>query len=162
MARRVFRVAAFIVAALVIFNAGMYVGYRKAAFTYRWSDNYYQNFAGPSRLHATGTGSMGMMLAGSPGGLIDGHGLFGTVMRVDQSGIVIEDRDGAEKVVAVPADALIREQGGTLALKDLKQGDKVVILGQPEASGQVTAHLVRVLPSSFGPMEASSSEKRQP
>ena len=32
---------------LLIFQAGIFIGYRKAAFSYRWGENHYQTFGGP-------------------------------------------------------------------------------------------------------------------
>ena len=39
-------VAIFVVIVL-IFGAGMFVGGMKARFSYRWAENYHENFGGP-------------------------------------------------------------------------------------------------------------------
>ena len=42
----VFGIAGLIVI-LLVFKVGTLIGFRKANFSYKWGENYHQNFAGP-------------------------------------------------------------------------------------------------------------------
>ena len=48
---KTFKMVLLAIAALVVllfvFKTGVFVGYRKAEYSYRWGENYHRNFAGP-------------------------------------------------------------------------------------------------------------------
>ena len=74
-----------VIAAALIFQAGVWTGYRKAAFSFGWGDKYYRSFGGPR----------GQFAPGMPrGGFPDAHGSAGRVIKIDLPTLVIQDRDG--------------------------------------------------------------------
>ncbi|MFH1393188.1 MAG: hypothetical protein ABIG73_02310 [Patescibacteria group bacterium] len=130
----------------LIFGGGMYIGYRKARFSYQWGENYHKNFGGPRG---------GFM--GDFGGkdLINANGVAGQIMKIDNSTLVIRGRDNVEKIVAVKDDTVINRLNETVKLNALKIGDFVVVIGEPNDDGQIDAKFLRTIPapaSSTAPM----------
>ena len=127
-----------VVLTLLIFQAGMFVGYRKAAFTYRFGDNYYRAFgnAGPGeRFFASRGGPF-------PGGLIEGHGVAGKIVSINLPTFVVTGPDDIEKVILIGDGTRIRRFDTTLSSSDLKVDDFTVILGSPNDNSQIEAKLI--------------------
>ncbi len=138
----------------LVFSSGMYIGYRKARFSYQWGENYHKNFGGPR------DGFMGDF-----GGkdLINANGVAGQIMKIDNSTLVIRSRDNVEKIVAVKDDAVINRLNETVKLNALKIGDFVVVIGEPNDDGQIDAKFLRTIPtaaSSSMPMMRQRSPMR--
>jgi len=132
----------FVVA--VIFQAGVWTGYRKAAFSFRWGDKYYRSFGGPR----------GEFAPGLPHGAFpDAHGSAGRVVKIELPTLVIQDRDGAEKVVLIKDDTVIRRFRDEIAPEDVRVDDFVVIIGEPNEQSQIEAKLIRLMapPPDSGP-----------
>lgn len=127
------------VIALLIFQAGAVIGYRKADFYSRWGENYHRNFGGPPGGFVRGMGI-------SPAALPNSHGTFGQVIKIEPSGFAVESSEGVEKTVIAKDDFLIRRFRDNIGLNDLKAGDFVVVIGDPNNQGQIEAKLIRVLP----------------
>jgi hypothetical protein len=134
-------VGGFIVLALV-FGLGVFVGDRRANFSYKWAEEYHRNFGGPQ--------------GGFLGNFIDmdkrlpnANGSFGQIIKtdVDEGTITIKDIDSLEKEILTSARTSIVFQRNNLEISDLKVGDSVVIIGEPTNAGQIAAELIRVMPS---------------
>ncbi len=125
---KTFRVALYAVGgalvAALIFHAGVAVGYRKARFSYRWGENYHR--------------MMGR-------DLLNAHGTFGKIIKVDASSILVQGRDDAEKTILVKEDTVIRRFRETITFGDLQVDDAVVVVGKPNNVGQIEAKLIRVM-----------------
>jgi hypothetical protein len=130
----------------LVFGGGMYVGYRKARFSYQWGENYHKNFGGPRG---------GFM--GDFGGkdLINANGVAGQIMKIDPSTssgqspvLVIRGRDNVEKIVVIKNDTVINRLNETVKLSALKVGDFVVVIGEPNDNGQIDAKFLRTIPES--------------
>jgi RNase P/RNase MRP subunit p29 len=119
-------------AVLLIFSFGVFVGEQKARFSYRWGENYHRFFGGPP---------IGL---GRPKGFFGGHGTVGTVVKKEKNQLIIRGPDNAEKVVLVTKNTYILKWRQKLALKEIKVGDRLVVLGQPNKRGQIKAGLIRV------------------
>lgn len=131
---------------LLFFSLGMFVGFKKANFSFMWGENYHRNFAGPR----------GGFLEDFMGrDFIDSHGVFGQIIKIDESTIAIKDKDGVEKIILVNNDTTIKSPGGDIKIGDLRVNDIVVVIGDPNASGQIEAKLIRLMPppkeTSFNP-----------
>jgi len=126
-----------------VFTLGAAIGYRKARFSYAWGENYNRNFGGPRE------GFMGNFARDFSGrDLIDAHGTFGQIMRIDSSTLVIKGPDNVEKSVLIKDDTTIQRLRETIKPGDLKINDSVVIIGSPNNSGQIEAKFIRVMPYS--------------
>lgn len=124
--------------AFLIFQAGMFVGFHKAVFGHDWRENYSQNF-GPAR------GGHGMN--GLPENFPNAHGAIGKIITVTLPTIILEDRDGTEKIVLVTDDTKIRQMREEGTSSDLKLDSYVVVIGSPNDKGQIVAKLIRILPA---------------
>ncbi len=139
---------------LLAFQAGIMVGFKKADFSYRWGENYHQNFAGPR-----GGFFDGMMRDFSDRDFIGAHGVFGQIMKIDGSTLVIKGQDNVEKIVLVKEDTVIERFRETVKLSDLKIDDYITIIGEPNEAGQIEAKLIRIIPA---PPQASLNGQKQP
>lgn len=127
-----------IIAVLLIFQAGMFVGFKKAGFSYQWGENYARNFAGPRG---------GIINDMRGGDFMGAHGVFGEIIKNDNTSLIIKGEDGTERAVSVGADTLINKFKDKIAVGDLKINDRVSVIGAPNSSGQIEAKLIRVLPA---------------
>jgi hypothetical protein len=127
---------------LFIFQAGVAVGYRKAAFAFRFGDNYYRAF-----------GDHGPRLFQVPvsGGFIEAHGAAGRVVSINLPTFVMADRDNLEKVVLISDDTIVRRLDETVQPSDLLIDDFAVVLGSPNEDSQIEAKLIRIFPLPLKP-----------
>lgn len=123
---------------LVVFGAGVAVGYRNGLFASRFGEDYYHNFIGGR--------SMGMPMMGMPP--VGGHGAIGTVMSVGSSTIITKDLNGNEQSIVVDGKTSIRRANQTIALGSIVDGDHVAVIGDPNGSGQIYARFIRVFDAS--------------
>jgi len=144
--------------ALFIFQAGVFVGFRKASFAYQYGDNYYQMFEGRGPENGHGPEVGGMMKDNFPGG----HGVVGKIIKVDLPTIIVLGSDNLEKVVLVDNDTVIKQFRNQATSTDLKVGDMVVVIGAPNNKGQVDARLVRLMPPISTGMPGRPATSSQP
>src|ERR1035437_8160575 len=142
---------AILVIAILIFQAGMFVGYRKAAYSFHFDENYYHEFDSQ-------TG--GTMMNGFPqNSFIGASGAVGKIIKITPPTFVVAGSDNLEKVILIGDDTIIRQSRNTLSPNDLKVDDYVVVIGSPNDQGQIDAKLVRLLPIPPGTSVASSSSQ---
>src|ERR1043165_7966686 len=91
---------------LLVFQAGVFVGSRKARFSFMWGDNYHRAFGGPRG---------GVLRDFTGKDLISGHGTAGSVIRIDGSKVIIKGQDGVEKIATTSDTTLIKR--GNMAIK---------------------------------------------
>jgi hypothetical protein len=141
-----FKIAAGIVGviliALISFGLGAGVGFRKARFSYAWGENYERNF-----MPAPPPGPNGMFAEFEGRGFRNAHGLAGNIISISENNLIIKDMDGKENTVSVTDKSIIKNRNNDLKLNDLKQGDRVVIIGNPSDNGVVNADLIRIFNS---------------
>jgi len=125
-----------VVITLLIFQAGIFVGYHKAGFSYRMGDNYYRAFGGERG------GFMGMH---QDRYFMNAHGVVGKIIKIDSQSIIVTGSDNVEKVVVTDDDTIIRHLRDSLAFADLKVGQNIVIIGSPDDKGQIVAKLIRLM-----------------
>jgi hypothetical protein len=125
---------------LLIFQAGIYVGFKKASFSYQWGENYYKNFAGPRG---------GFMDDIRGGKMMAPHGVFGTIIKNDNPSLIVRGMDNMEKIILMNQDTVINRFRDRITPEDLKINDRVNVLGSPDLSGRMEAKLIRVLPPDF-------------
>ncbi len=123
---------------LVVFRAGMSVGFYKASSSLRWGENYQRVFGGP-RLGRPGPGWRG------DDNFINAHGVAGQVISNDDGTIVIRSRDNIERTITTSSTTIIR-QGSTDTIRpaDLKANDQIVVLGESDEVGQIKAKFIRI------------------
>jgi hypothetical protein len=138
---------------LAVFGAGVEVGFHKASHSFQWGENYHRNFGGPR------DGFMGNWGRQDPGGAgfgrggfgeedyMNGNGVFGKILKIDGQTLSIQGIDGVEQIVLVSNDTSLRQNRDTIKLADLKADDYIVVIGEPNPSGQIQAKLIRVMPT---------------
>jgi len=150
-----FKVAVYAIAVIIIFligfKAGTFVGFRKADFSYHWAENYHRNFAGPR------DGFMAPLMTDK--GYLSPHATFGKIIKIELPTIIIQSQNEAEKSALIKDDTNIRRLNEIIKGADLKVADQVVIIGEPNNSGQIEAKLIRIMPSfsAGGPASPASS-----
>ncbi|MEK7641762.1 MAG: hypothetical protein AAB365_02090 [Patescibacteria group bacterium] len=125
---------------IIVFWTGVSVGWRKAEFSYRFSDSYYRSFGSRDR------SPIGMIGMRSPDDLIGGHGAVGKVLSVSLPTIIVSEGSGLEKTIRITADTIVRSGRAGIASTTITDRDFIVVIGVPDQNGQVTAKLIRVLP----------------
>ena len=163
--RAILGILGCLIAAAIIFAAGVHVGERRARYSYAWGANYENNFIGGPR------GMMGAARGqGGPMGVVqgfqgrdfrNGHGVSGTVASVNGNNIVVKDNNGNENTVAVGDNTIIKSGGGDIKITDIKNGQKVVIIGNPGDNGVVNADLIRVFDSNSQPSAQNQQSQSQ-
>jgi hypothetical protein len=142
-----FKIAAGIVGsfilALVIFGAGVSVGIHKARFSYRFGENYEKNFMGPRPEGPMG-GPMGFFRDMEGRDFRNGHGIAGSIVSIADNTIVIKDKENKEISIAVTDKTAIKDGRDDLKITDLKQNERIVVIGKPSDNGVVNADLIRV------------------
>lgn len=151
-----FKIAAGICGVILLmalsFTVGLQTGLHKAKFSFAWGENYERNFTG---MH----GVMGIGMGPGPGfsermrdmkKRFDGrefrnaHGLAGTIISISENNIIINDRDNKENTVLVNDETLIKSGREDIKIIDLKQDDKIVVMGKPGENGVIEADLIRI------------------
>ncbi len=128
------------IVALLIFQAGMHVGYRKAAFSYRFGDNYYRVFGDHGRKPLRGS---------HRGGFMESNGAIGKIVSIDLPTFVVAS-DNVEKVVSIGENTHIRHRDAAATPADLKVDDSVVVFGPLNEESQIEARLIRIVPAPAG------------
>jgi hypothetical protein len=127
----------------IIFQAGMVAGFRKASFGRDWGDNYATNFGSPHM----GLQMMGQRFGDLNNNLPNAHGAIGKIISIDLPTIVVlDEKDNTEKSVLINDKTKIIEQRDIVGSSELKVDDHVIIIGNPNSSGQIEALLIRFLP----------------
>lgn len=124
---------------ILAFGAGVKVGTSKAKFSYRWAESYHKNFGGPRG------GFVDDWRRFPAGDFISGHGAFGEIIEINDSGFVVRGRENVEKVVITNEETTITKGRETIK-NGLKVGDRVVVIGSPNEEGKIEAKLIRVFP----------------
>lgn len=127
----------------VVFQAGMFVGFRKAQFNGAWSDHYERNFGPRSR------GPMGSMMGNLPDRFPDGHGTVGKIIKLETPNVIVLDKDNTEKIIITDSETDIIKFGEKVNISDLKVDDQIVVIGAPNEQGQIVAKFIRILPNGF-------------
>jgi hypothetical protein len=134
-------------AVVFIFGVGVFVGLKKADFSFKWAEEYHRNFGGPRG------GFFGNFL-GLSHEFPNGNGCFGQIISINipSKTLAVKDASGLEKNILIDDKTAITYQRQRLAFSDLKMGETIVAIGTPK-EGQIKAELIRVIP--YPPRQAS-------
>ena len=122
-----------VILALLIFSAGVTVGFYKASFGHAWEENYEHNF---------GLRPDHPMFDNFP----NANGAAGKIIKIQLPTIIVQDRDATEKVILLSSDTQIEEMKEIITANALKIDDFVVVIGTPNTQGQIEAKFIRVMP----------------
>ncbi len=138
--------------ALAIFQIGMTVGYRKAIFSRGMGESFERNFMGGFNDNRRPPGFFGEMPL--PGG----HGAVGEIVSINYPNFVVAGPDNLEKTVIVNDETAVRQFRDEIKSADLQVGQFIVVLGNPNDSGEVLAKLIRVVPPPPDNFEVNSND----
>lgn len=130
-----------LIVVILIFWAGMAIGFKKANFSCRWEENYHRNFAGPKNGFIS---EFRRDLGGQD--FIQSNGTFGQIIKNETSSLVIKGPDNVEKIVLLTDDTIIKLQQQTVTPAELSINQYLVVIGEPNESGQLIAKFIRLLP----------------
>jgi hypothetical protein len=137
--RVVFRILCaigIIIVSLLIFSAGITVGFYKASFGRAWGDNYERNF-----------GMMPNRPMFGQDNFPNANGAIGKIIKITLPTIIVQDKDNTEKVILIKDDTKIQKMMSEVKPSDLAIDDFVVIIGSPNDQGQIEAKLIRIMPA---------------
>jgi hypothetical protein len=77
------------------------------------------------------------------------HGAFGTVLTTTLPTFIIEDKDGLEKSILILSSTIIKNISGNASSSSITPNNLIMVLGDPNASGQIEAKLIRIMPNDF-------------
>ena len=149
LATRTLAVVCTLLVLILVFWAGMAVGYREADFSNRWDRHYVEVFGGKSspffnmRVPAVGTSVLS-------------NGAAGRVIAVNLPSFAIQDPNHTEKVILLNSSTTIRYLRDLGTTTNLGVGNFVVVLGSPDAQGRIVASYVRIMP----PTDATSTRRQ--
>jgi len=141
---KVIKIILVFIILFTIFGLGMFVGEIKARFSFHWFENYHKNFAGPEG----GFINDWQKLPFPPGDILEAHGTFGKIIKINNGDFVIEGKDNIERIIKINERTVIRSfsnMNASLKFSDLKVGDYVVIIGAANEEGQIDAQFIRIL-----------------
>jgi hypothetical protein len=126
----------------LIFQAGVYVGFQKASFGRDWGENYGRNFG---MMRGDGRDLIGGMR--NQKNFPNAYGAVGKILKIELPTIIVQDKDGTEKVVLIKDDTGIRLMKEDIKASILKIDDFIVVIGSPNTEGQIEAKLIRLMPA---------------
>ncbi|MEI8249056.1 MAG: hypothetical protein WCG07_00995 [Candidatus Taylorbacteria bacterium] len=144
-------IIASVLIGILIFGAGVFVGYHKARFSNTWDTNY--------------TRGVGMMNR-SPSLFapflndaddVNPHGTIGTIVSIKLPLIMVKGQSEAEKVIVVGSSTRIRVMHTIGSTDDLKVGEFITSIGNPNDQGQIEASFIRIMPISSSTVPEISS-----
>ena len=131
---RILLVIGVTIIALLIFSLGVVVGFHKASYGHAWEENYERNFGFRSNSPVSDN-------------FPNASGAIGKIIKITLPTIIVEDRNNTEKVILINDDTQIQEMREMITINNLKLNDFVVVIGSPDAQGQIEAKLIRIMPA---------------
>jgi hypothetical protein len=145
--KRITSVIGAIVALLVAFQGGVFVGFHKASMAFRVDERYQHAYG--EHFHS---GPLGIPDDDFP----EAHGAIGKVISISLPTIVVEDKN-AERVVRVATDTVVRKNHDKVDPASITANDFIVVIGAPNDSQEVIAKFIRILPPPPGFVPTTSA-----
>lgn len=128
---------AILLAAVVIFEAGVAVGYHRAAFSYHWNAGFMGDDRDPRAFFA--------VFQHGPDEP-NPHGTIGQVVSVHLPELLVKGPNTPEQLVIVGPGTQVRRFRSDGTSTDIAAGQQVIVVGDPDDKGQIQASFVRILP----------------
>ncbi|HBM46219.1 MAG: hypothetical protein UT05_C0003G0007 [Parcubacteria group bacterium GW2011_GWF2_38_76] len=134
--KRVIKIVGTLAVVFFVFQAGVFMGFRKASFFCNFGDNFRKNFGAPRDEFR------GMMNRDMP----NAHGVVGKVVGVSLPNIIVAGDDGVEKIISVSKKTFVRKFRDNIKAEEIKIDDSVIVVGAPLKDGKIDARLIRIMP----------------
>ncbi len=135
---KIILILAVLLVILVIFQAGLTVGFRKASFACNWNDSFLQGPNNPRSMLAPFINDKDDF---------NPHGAIGQIISTSLPVIMIKGQDNLEKVIHIGPNTAIRNFRQTASTSDLTVGQNIIVVGEPDDSGNIQAVLIRIIPA---------------
>jgi hypothetical protein len=132
------KVIFILLAILMIFSAGVFVGYHKARFAENWDRGYAQNWNDPKSMLAPFMHNNDDMNA---------HGAIGVISSVGDNQLMVKNPFEAEKIVIFGSNTTIHVMHGDGTTTDLVPGQHILTIGSPDDQGRIIATFIRIIPT---------------
>lgn len=129
-------IVGIILVALLIFQAGTYVGFRRGVFASNWGSAYQHRFDDPHSIFAP--------FMSDPDDM-NPHGVVGKIISVHLPTMMIKGKASTERIVILSTTTTIRLMHGQASTSDLVAGSQVIVTGNPGSQGQIDADFIRIL-----------------
>jgi len=136
VAFRILAGVGIVLVSLLIFSAGITIGFHKASFGRAWGDNYESNFGMKPNRPMFGQDNFP-----------NANGAVGKIIKIQLPTIIVQDKDNTEKVILIKDDTKIQKMMSVIKASDLVVDNFVVIIGSPNNQGQIEAKLIRIMPA---------------
>ena len=143
--RKLLKILGVVLAVLIVFSAGMAVGFLKGQFSERWDRNYMNTMGGPRSPFSAFSDTDDR--APTP------HGTAGIVISFSNDQIAVKGPNGTESVIMISPETIIRQMHQLATTTDIKSGSWITAIGHPDESGHLVASFIRIMPA---PMSTSS------
>ena len=135
-----------LIAALIVFQAGVFVGYHKAFSSYSGGDRFYRMMEGEQRPQGPQMGFQAVF--DDKDDFLPSHGVTGRIVSVSLPSFIVAAPNNLEKTVLVNDKTITRKFRDTVTSSDIHVNDFVIVLGEPDQSGTIEAKFVRLTPAS--------------
>ena len=132
---------------LIVFSAGIIVGYHKAHFSENWNRGYAQGFNNPRSMLAP-------FMHDADDVNMNSHGAIGEIVSAHGSELLVKNQFEAEKVVIISSTTIIRSVRTIGTTTSFISGDHILAIGSPDEQGRIRATFIRIIPE--GPIGSSS------
>jgi len=127
---------------LLIFQAGIYFGARKASFACHWDNAFFGRNNDPRS-------PLAPFRRFDP---INPHGVVGSIVSVRLPSMMVRgDRSSDEEIVNIGPETIIRRFRENASTTDLLPGQDVIVVGESDETGGIRASLIRIMPESAFP-----------
>lgn len=135
--KKVICILGCVVAVLVVFQAGMFVGFKKAGFSFQTGERYFRQMNG-----RPDDQFMGM----NRGDFGNSHGATGKIIIIKLPSIIVSDKDGIEKTIIISTSTDIKKFKDSVGVEDIMLNDLITVIGNPNDKAEVEAKLIRIMP----------------
>lgn len=119
---------------LIMLNLGIIIGRKEGTNSCLWLEKYFLNFGGPR-----------VGFREKPfKDFVRSHGIFGEIIKINDNSLVLRGKDDLERVVLLSSSTILKFKRQSISINDLKTGDNIVVIGQPNENGQVNAKFIRL------------------
>jgi hypothetical protein len=136
--KKAIKILGCFVVALLIFQAGMVTGFKKASFSFKTGEQYFRQMSGKPNDRFMGI---------NRNDFVNSHGAVGKIVSTQLPSIVITDRDGIEKTILISTSTMIKEAKETVKDTDLQIDEFVTVIGNPNNKAEIEAKLIRIMPN---------------
>jgi hypothetical protein len=138
-----------LVIVVIIFFAGMVVGRIQGRFSYNHISRVSMMNQGELNNNSMmntprAYNTPGILGQGNQETMPNSNGIKGTITSVGNNQIVVKGDNGVSENITITAETIIKNQTQDLKISDLKSGQNVTIIGDPDSQGGISAKFIGI------------------